>query len=142
MNHNFTLLFTLLIILSLSACTNNTTKSTTSKTIHTQLNKQTSTETGTVLAVKSMTIKPEKLRPRVGVSFGSGGYRGVHGGFDIGNVVRALQDSNKPKYEQEIVVRKNNGDTVSITQITREHFKKGDQVKLIVLRTGEARVVH
>jgi len=135
------LLFIFLFTLSLSACSNNATNSTTSNTTS-SLNKQNTTETGTVLAVKSVYLKPERLRPHVGVSIGSGGYRGVHGGFDVGNVVRVIQDTNKPKFEQEIVVRKTNGDTISITQITRERFKKGEHVKLILLSSGEARVIH
>lgn len=146
MKLNITFTFSLFMTLVLSACSNNatsnTTRNATNNATNTSLNKQKTSENGTILAVKSITIKPEQLRPHVGVSIGSGGYRGISGGFDIGNVVRVIQDTSKPKYKQEIVVRKSNGDTVSITQTTREQFKKGDQIKLILLKNGEARVIH
>ncbi len=107
---------------------------------NTRLDKK-GTQTGTVLAVKSTYIKPETLHPRVGVSIGSGGYRGIYGGFDVGNVVRAARDANHPNYRQILTVQQSNGDTVAITQISRQTFKPGDAVKLILVN-GEARVIH
>jgi len=143
MDRTITLLILFFTLTTLSACSNNTSnKTVSSDATKSSLKKQNTIETGTVLAVKSVFIKPETLRPRVGVSIGSGGYRGISGGFDVGNVVRVIRDSNKPKYQQEIVVKKTNGDTISITQVTREQFKKGDQIKLILLSNGEARVIH
>ena len=119
-------------IATLSAC------STTN--INTRADKQ-GTQTGTVLAVKATYIKPETLHPNIGVSIGSGGYGGVYGGFDVGNVVRAARDANSPNYRQVITVQQSNGETVAISQISRQAFKPGDHVKLILVN-GEARVIH
>lgn len=127
------LIFSLFFALTLTACS--------SQATNTPLSKSQTVETGTVVAVKSIYLKPEKLRPSVGVSIGSGGYRGVHGGVDVGNVVRVIRDANNPRFEQEIIIRKTNGDTVAITQISKEMFKKGDNVKLILIKNGEARVI-
>ncbi len=98
-------------------------------------------QTGTVLAVKATYIKPETLHPSIGVSIGSGGYSGVYGGFDVGNVVRAVRDAKSPSYRQIITVRQSDGKTVAITQISRQVFKPGEPVKLILVN-GEARVIH
>ena len=125
-------LITLFLSITLSACSSTHT--------NTRIDKQ-GTQTGTVLKVKSTYIKPETLRPRVGVSIGSGGHAGVYGGFDVGNVVRVFRDANSPSYRQVITVRQANGETVAITQTSKEHFKKGETVKLILVN-GEARVIH
>lgn len=126
------------LIFSVSGCSSNPSSTADNK----HINNHIKTETGTVLAVKSIYIKPETLRPNVGVSIGSGGYRGVHGGFDVGNVARVIRDANKPRFKQDITIRKTNGETIAISQISRELFKQGDQVKLILISTGEARVIH
>jgi len=127
-----TLFLSAAITATLSACSTTNT--------NTRLDKK-GTQTGTVLAVKSTYIKPETLRPSVGVSIGSGGYSGIYGGFDVGNVVRAARDANSPNYRQIITVQQSNGETVAITQISRQAFKQGDRVKLILVN-GEARVIH
>jgi len=126
------LFLTTAAIVTLSACSTTNT--------NTRVDKK-GTQTGTVLAIKSTYIKPETLHPSVGVSIGSGGYRGIYGGFDVGNVVRAARDANNPNYRQIITVQQSNGETVAINQISREHFKPGDPVKLILVN-GEARVIH
>lgn len=128
-----TILITLFTSLSLLACS--------SQTATTRISNQQTVETGTVLAVKSIYLKPERLRPSLGVSVGSGGYRGVYGGVDVGNVARVISDANNPKFEQEIIVRKSNGETVAITQISNERFKRGENVKIILIKNGEARVI-
>jgi len=33
------------------------------------------------------------------------------------------------------------GETVAITQVSNERFKRGDNVKLILIKNGEARVI-
>ena len=126
------ILLSLLLSLALSACSNTNT--------NTRADKK-GAQTGTVLAVKSIAIKAETLRPSVGVSIGSGGYRGIYGGFDVGNVIRAARDANSPSFKQTITVKQSNGETVAITQTSRQAFKQGDTVKLILVN-GEARVVH
>lgn len=132
------LLSILLITLTLTACSNQMGNG---NTVNTASSKQKSMETGTVIHVRSIYLKPERLRPNIGVSVGSGGYRGAYGGIDVGNVARVIRDANKPRFEQKIIVKINDGNTAEITQVSRETFKKGDKVK-VVLQRGEARVIH
>lgn len=126
-------LFVIFVVTALSACSANQTYS--------SANSASVKQRGTVVAVQRTYLKPETLRPSVGVSVGSGGYRGVYGGVDVGNVVRVIKDANLPRFEQRIIVRTTNGETVSITQISRERFKRGDPVNLVLLNNGEARVI-
>lgn len=130
------LLAILLITFTLSACSNNT-----SNTSENASSGVKNTETGTVLNVRSIYLKPERLRPSIGISVGSGGYRGAYGGIDVGNVARVIKDANKPRFEQTIIVKTSDGNTAEITQVSREMFKRGDKVK-VVLQRGEARVIH
>lgn len=126
-------IFLFLLTFSVSACSTQTT--------NTRIDPQLVKSVGTVISVKSTYIKGETLRPSLGGYIGSGGYRGVYGGIDVGNVVRTVRDANSPRYSQRIIIRQANGDTVAITQISREPFKVGDPVKIVLLN-GEARVIH
>lgn len=125
--------FILLSIL-LSACTANT--------VDSQLNKQQKVESGTILSVKIIKIKPEKIDSygNVGVSVGSGGHNGVYGSVDIGTIGKLFRNVTRDKISQEIIVKKDSGNIVAITQDTNVTFKKGDKVRLL-LRNGKARAI-
>jgi len=125
----------LIFIFLLSACSTNHKDS--------QLNQQQTVEAGTVVSVKTIEIKPEKIDSygNVGVSVGSGGHSGVYGAVDVGTLGKIFRNATKAKTALEIIVKKESGDTVAITQDTKESFKKGETVK-ILLRNGEARIIH
>lgn len=140
---------TLGLILSLSACTNNantTNNKSKPNTIQT-LNNQQIVETGTVIAVRTLKIKPNANnsygRPygNVGVSASSGGFRGIYGSVDLATLGRLFKGATAAKTAQEVIVKKSTGETVAITQPFKESFAKGDSVKILV-RNGNAQVIH
>ena len=99
-------------------------------------------ETGTVVSAKRIIIQPKPVQPNanVGVSVGTGGHAGVYGSVDVATIGRILSRP-KPRIMQEVIVRRDNGSLVAITQIEMEPFYKGDKVK-ILLRGNQAKVVH
>jgi outer membrane lipoprotein SlyB len=125
----------LLLSFLLSACSTND--------VDNQLNKQQIVESGTVISVKTVNIKPEKINSygNVGVSVGSGGHSGVYGSVDVGTIGRIFRNASRDKKAQEIIIKKDTGNVVAITQDTKVIFKKGDKVRLL-LRNGKARVTH
>ena len=74
----------------------------------------------------------------IGVSIGSGGHSGIYGSINAGNIIRALR---QPAKKLEIVIKKSNGEHVSVTQPLGGNFKVGDKIK-ILLRNGRAVVQH
>lgn len=122
-----------LICLSLAGCTANTASTSTISNIQ-------KVEQGTIIQIKKIvTIKDANpLGSSIGVSVGSGGHAGVYGAFDIGRVFSAL---TQPTHALELIVKKQKGEIVAITQPLGGKFKTGDKVK-ILLRNGVAVVQH
>ena len=135
---------TLGLVLGLSACSNNPPNK--YKTIQT-LNNQQKVELGTVVAVRTFQIKPDANNSyrspysNVGVAASSGGFRGIYGSIDLATLGRLFKNTTAAKIAQEVIVKKNNGETVAITQVFKENFKQGDAVKILV-RNGNAQVIH
>lgn len=125
----------LILFLLLSACSSSQTDN--------QIGKQQTVETGTVVAVKTVNLTPEKINSygNVGVSVGSGGHSGVYGSVDVGTIGKLFRNATGPKTALEIIVKKDNGEVIAITQASKVSFKKGDYVKLL-LRNGKAQVIH
>jgi len=132
-----------LFIGSLVACSTNKTP-TTSRTIsESQLGVSSKIETGEVLSVKTMNIKSnnnKKSYGNVGVSMGTGGNAGLYGTVDVATIGRFFSNIDKPSTAQEIIIKKESGDTVVITQATKEQFKKGDKIKILI-RGGKSVVI-
>lgn len=142
-SQSFLALLMLGLMLSMSACSN-TAENTTTKT--NQALNQHKVELGTVVAVRMIEIKPDANRPNyplsnVGIAASSGGFRGIYGSIDLATFSRLFKNNSETKTAQEIIVKKNNGETVAITQAFKETFKQGDAVKILV-RNGYAQVVH
>ena len=137
----FSICLTLGLSFGLSACSN-TEKAKAKpkyKTIQT-LNQQQKVETGTVVSVRAIQIKPPNhSRPSIGVAASSGGFRGVYGSIDMATLSRIF-GNNRTIEAQEIIVKKSTGDTIAITQVSKEKFKQGENVK-ILLRDGKSIVV-
>ena len=133
-----------LLIGSLVACSTSKTP-TTSRTIsESQLGVSSKIETGEVLSVKTMKIKSnndKKSYGNVGVSMGTGGNAGLYGTVDVATIGRFFSNIDKPSTAQEIIIKKDDGDSIVITQATKQQFKKGDKVK-ILLRGGKSVVIH
>jgi len=126
--------YSVFICLLLSACASNkTTKTTATGNIQ-------KIELGTITQLKTVanTKSSGSLGSSVGVSVGSGGHAGLYGAFDIGKIFAAL---NKPANQLELIVKKQNGEFVAVTQPLGGNFKVGDKVK-ILLRNGSAVVQH
>lgn len=140
------ILFSTVLVLGLSfglsACSNNENAKPKYKTIQT-LNQQHPVETGTVVSVRTVQIQPEAINSygNVGVAASSSGFRGIYGSIDLATLGRIFKNTTGPKTAQEVIVKKNNGQTVAITQVAKETFNRGDSVKILV-RKGEARVTH
>ncbi len=131
---NLTLIFlSSFLALTLNACSSTTTNTNTVKEV----------QTGVVHSVRKRLIQPSRHRPygNVGVSVGSGGHAGVYGSVDVATIGRLLKGPEKPKAVYEIIVKRDNGDLIAITQPATVAFKRGDRVK-ILQREGEARVIH
>lgn len=142
----FVISATLGLVLSLSACSNNPPKKKTKyKTIQT-LNQQQKVEYGTVIAARTFKINADNQNASVspygniGVAASSGGFRGIYGSIDLATIGRLFNKAQSTKTAQEIIVKKNTGETVSITQVQKQNFKQGDKVK-IVIRNGNAEVI-
>lgn len=127
---NFKFLASALICLSLVACTANTT------TTNDKMGSIQKVEQGTITQIKKVaaTRDSDSLGSTIGVSMGSGGHAGVYGAFDIGRVFSAM---TKPTHQLELMVKKQNGEIVAVTQPLGGKFKVGDKVK-ILLRNGLA----
>jgi outer membrane lipoprotein SlyB len=136
-------LVTVLIIsffMTLSACSNN--KSATSSAGAVE-NMQ-KVEMGTIISVKTITLKPEEINSygNVGVSVGTGGSSGVYGSVDLATIGKLYRNATKPTTAQQFIIKKENGETVAITQpASKEVFKIGDAVKLLI-QDGKAKVIH
>jgi len=134
------------LILGLSACSNNVPNKPKPKTINT-LNNQQQVELGTVVAVRTIQIKPDANRSygspfsNIGLSASSGGFRGIYGSINLATLGRLFKNTSAAETAQEIIVKKNNGETVAITQVFKENFKQGDAVKILI-RNGNAQVIH
>ncbi|MEE9445795.1 MAG: hypothetical protein V3V19_09040 [Cocleimonas sp.] len=137
--------FTLFLAIasSLIACSSN--KTTSNRNIsESQLGVSTKVETGIVLSVKTINLKgsnDKKSYGNVGVSVGTGGNAGLYGTVDVATIGRFFSSIDKPTTAQEIIIKKENGDTVAITQATKAQFKKGDKIK-VLLRSGKSVVIH
>jgi len=138
-----TVLILLITINSLIACSTNN-KATRNDNTNIQLGTLKKVDFGTVISVKNISIKPTKTEaPRstgnIGVNVGSGG-TGIYGTVDVATLTRLFSE-NKPKTVQEIIIKKEFGDLVVVTQDTKDVFKKGDKVK-ILSRNNKAIVIH
>ena len=125
---------TLLLSTGLVACSTTNTETT---------NSIKEVQTGIVQAINKRTIQPVKYRPNgnVGVSVGSGGHAGVYGSVDVATIGRLLKGPAKPRVVYEIIIKRDNGELIAITQPATIAFQRGDKVK-ILQRGGEARVIH
>ncbi len=141
---HFKRLILAITVISISACSNNTVENQAAKTSEKDatIGQIQTVEAGTIVAINTYTIQPERIRSygNVGVGIGSGGYRGIYGSVDVGTLARLFRNATGPKKAYEIIVKKTTGETVAITQLQNDNFKKGDAVK-ILLRNGEARVI-
>ena len=128
---NLKMLCSLLVFLFISACASNT------MPIVGNIQK---VDVGTIIQFKEIPIRDDSdsLGTSVGVSVGSGGHAGIYGAFDLGKIFSAL---NKPTKQLELMIKKQNGDLVVITQPLGGNFKRGDKVK-ILLRNGRSMVQH
>ena len=135
------LVSSLMLITLFSACSNATTDTTIKKPK--TINTQQETQKGTVLAVNKLITQPQPYRPRgnVGVSVGSGGHAGIYGAMDVISIGRLLRGPEKAKVAYKIIVRRDNGKVVAVTQPATTLFNRGDRVR-ILKQNGEARVVH
>jgi outer membrane lipoprotein SlyB len=97
-------------------------------------------ELGTITQLKTVATAKDSnpLGGSIGVSVGSGGHAGLYGAFDVGKVFSAL---STPSHQLELIVKKQNGEFIAITQPLTDDFKVGDKVK-ILLRNGLAVVQH
>lgn len=135
MKANFSyLMSTLLFTTLLSACTNNLSQN---------INSLQEVQKGRVVSVEMIVISPEPVQPRgnIGLSVGSGGHSGIYGAVDIVTLASIVGLKKKNRVIQKIIVKRNNGTLVSVTQPSNNIFKKGDLVK-IVQQKNEARVIH
>jgi outer membrane lipoprotein SlyB len=126
-------------VIGMSACSNNKTSSATSIVENMQ-----KVETGTIVSVKTIALKPEEINSygNVGVSVGTGGSSGVYGSVDLATIGKLYRNATKPTTAQQFIIKKSNGETVAITQEkSREEFKIGDAVKLLI-KDGKAKVIH
>lgn len=137
-------LVTVLIItsfLTLSACSNNKTATTAGTG---KIENMQKVETGTIVSVKTIALKPEEINSygNVGVSVGTGGSSGVYGSVDLATIGKLYRNATKPTTAQQLIIKKENGETVAITQAaSKEVFKAGDAVKLLI-QDGKAKVIH
>ncbi len=130
---NLKFLADLLICFSLVACTANTVSTKHMGNIQ-------KVEQGTITQIKKIAIARDSnpLGSSIGVSVGSGGHAGVYGAFDMGRIFSAM---TKPTHQLELIVKKQKGGFVAVTQPLGGNFKVGDNVK-ILLRNGLAVVQH
>ena len=138
-----TILILLITLNSLIACSTNS-KAPRNDNTNIQLGTLKKVEFGTVISVKNISIKSTPTEaPRstgnIGVNVGSGG-TGIYGTVDVATLTRLFSE-NKPKTVQEIIIKKEFGKLVVVTQDTKEVFKKGDKVK-ILSRNNKAIVIH
>ena len=100
-------------------------------------------ETGIVLAVRIIELKPEPVHSygNLGVTLDSSGTSGIQGSVDLKTIGTLYRNATKDKTAQEIIVKKDVGETVAITQSTKEIFKVGDRIK-VLKREGKAVVIH
>jgi len=132
------------LIGGLTACSKNKTAEADRSVSDAQIGVATKVSTGEVISVKTVKLKStssEKSYGNVGVSMGTGGTAGVHGSVDVATIGRMFDNIGKPSTAQEIIVKKDNGDTVAITQATKEVFKKGDKIKILE-RNNKSVVIH
>lgn len=124
---NLKTLCSLFIFFFISACASNTT---------TTVGNIQKVDVGTITQLKEIPIKADSdsLGTSLGVSIGSGGHAGIYGAFDLGKIFSAL---NKPTKQLELMIKKQSGELVVITQPLGRNFKVGDKVK-ILLRNGRA----
>ena len=140
------LLNIVLVFLSLSACSSTATKD--SSVSASQAGKAvvpmgsiSKVELGTIVQLKKVILTNDASLANagnIGVSVGSGGHSGVYGSINAGTIIRALRGPTK---RLEIVIKKSNGEHVSVTQALGGNFKVGDKIK-ILLRNGLAVVEH
>ena len=130
---NLKFLAGLLICFSLVACTANTVSTKHMGNIQ-------KVEQGTITQIKKIATARDSnpLGSSIGVSVGSGGHAGVYGAFDMGRIFSAM---TKPTHQLELIVKKQKGGFVAVTQPLGGNFKVGDNVK-ILLRNGLAVVQH
>ncbi len=130
---NLKFLASLLICFSLLACTANTALTNNTGNIQ-------KVEQGTITQIKKIatTRDSNPLGSSIGVSVGSGGHADIYGAFDVGRVFSAM---TKPSHQLELIIKKQKGGFVAVTQPLGGNFKVGDKVK-ILLRNGLAVVQH
>jgi len=134
------------LFFSLVACSSNTLKDTPTSTSQATksvmpMGSISKVELGTIVQLKKIIQTNDASLAdsgSIGVSVGSGGHSGIYGSINAGNIIRALR---KPTKKLEIVIKKNKGGYVSVTQPLGGHFKVGDKIK-ILLRNGRAVVQH
>lgn len=134
------------LILVLNACSNSTN---TGNTVNVQnLNQQQQIETGQVLSVRNVVVNSDSQNSNnnnnvinsIGAVANSSGLNGIFGSVDVLSLGRMIaNNSNSTENAQEITVRKNNGQTVAITQVSNEKFSPGEYVKILV-NNGKALV--
>ena len=76
---------------------------------------------GIVLGVRIIEIKPEPVHSygNVGVTYDSSGTSGIQGSVDLKTIGTLYRNATKDKTAQEIIVKKDMGETVAITNNQR-----------------------
>ena len=104
------------------------------------MNEQQKVETGTIVSVRNIDVKPANYsRPSIALAVDSSGFRSVYGAIDM-TTLSHIFGNNKTSEAQEIIVKKKTGNTVAITQVSKEKFKQGESVN-ILRRNGKSIVV-
>ncbi len=142
-------IFCLISLLAFNGCSgfSNTASSNATKpvatTVTNTLNVEQKIENGVVLAVKAVNVPAEPIQSygNVGVVLNSGGSSGIQGSVDLKTIGTLYRNLTKNRAAQEIIVKKETGETVAITQSRKDVFKVGERVK-ILKRGTKAVVVH
>ncbi len=138
MKHLKGLFLTFFLVSTLAACSSN------KNAVTDNVENMQKVESATIVAVKTIKVKPEEINSygNVGVSVGTGGTSGVYGTVDLATLSKLYRNATKPTSALQIIVTKANGETVAITQpATKEAFKVGDTVKVLIV-DGKAKVMH
>jgi len=127
-------LFSVFLVIWLTGCSNSN---------EANLSNVKEVQLGTVVSVTLTPIKTKPITPNggFGVSVGSGGHTGIFGSIDLATIGRFLSAPEKEKMMQEIIVKRDNGSLVAITQPDVAPFRRGDRIK-IIHRGNQARVIH
>lgn len=139
---HLTLLLIIGLSIGLSACSNSNKVKAKPKYKTIQTLNEHPVESGTVVSARNIQIQETaNSYGNIGVTASSGGFGGIYGSIDLASLGRLFDNSPRTRTVQEVIIKKNNGQTVVVTQKNIEAFKQGDLVK-ILHRNGESLVIH